>query len=210
MANLIIKPSAGGQLILKDEGDDAAITVATNGTTTLSGSANNLGTISTATTFPAGHVIETYNKQFYESIYTTSGSVIAFGSSNDLAVGTVEAGVTIVAQISGGSIRNRNSTNNSASGSVATALIGPTSDFTTYRGSGARVGGGSSVDMDIYGSAIVMGARYFASQTASVVIRGACYELGSRTQIAWESSADAPITVWAWKIMGDQGITIAT
>ena len=64
--------------------------------------------------------------------------------------------------------------------------------------------------MDIYGSAIVMGAKYFASETASVVVRGACYEYGSRAKIAWESTVDAPITVWAWKIMGDQGITVAT
>jgi len=75
MANLIIKPSASGSLILQDEGGSAAVTVATNGTTTfaesatLSGAANNLGTvtagsiaggtITSATTFPAGHVLQT-------------------------------------------------------------------------------------------------------------------------------------------------------
>ena len=210
MANLIIKPTSGGSLILQDEGGTAAHTIDASGNSTLAGNATISGNLAVSGNFPSGHVIETYNKQFVETIATTSGGVLAFSSSNDLAIGTVEAGVTIVAQISGGAIRNRDSTNNSASGSVATALIGPTSAFTTYRGSAARVGGGSTVDMDIYGSAIVMGAKYFASETASVVVRGACYEYGSRAKIAWESTVDAPITVWAWKIMGDQGITVAT
>jgi len=49
MANLIIKPSTNGQLILKDEGDSAAITVATDGNTTLAGTANNLGTVTAGT-----------------------------------------------------------------------------------------------------------------------------------------------------------------
>ena len=208
MADLVIKPTSGN-LIIKDDQDVARLTIApTSGATTLSNVT--AGTIGTGVTFPAGHLIQTYNKQFYETLLTTSGAVLAFSSSNDLAIGTVEAGVTIVAQISGGAIRNRDSNSGSGSGSVATALIGPTSAFTTYRGSGARTGGGSSEDMDIYGSAFVMGAKYFASETASVVVRGACYEYFSRAKIAWESTVDNPITVWAWKIMGDQGITIAT
>ena len=57
MANLIIKPTSGGSLILQDEGGDAALTVNTagniqaattlgvTGNTTLSGSANNIGTV---------------------------------------------------------------------------------------------------------------------------------------------------------------------
>jgi hypothetical protein len=59
MANLIIKPTSGGSLILQDEGGDAAVTVGTTGSTTLAGTANNLGTISSATTFPAGHIVKT-------------------------------------------------------------------------------------------------------------------------------------------------------
>ena len=55
MANLIIKPTSGGSLILQDEGGSAAISVAAAGTTTfaenttLSGTANNIGTVTTAT-----------------------------------------------------------------------------------------------------------------------------------------------------------------
>ena len=68
MANLIIKPAGNGSLILQDEGGDAALTVGTTGSTTLAGTANNVGTvtagsiaggsITNATTFPAGHVIQ--------------------------------------------------------------------------------------------------------------------------------------------------------
>lgn len=45
MANLIIKPTSGGSLILQDEGGDAAITVGATGNTTLAGTTNNLGTV---------------------------------------------------------------------------------------------------------------------------------------------------------------------
>jgi hypothetical protein len=45
MANLIIKPSAGGDLKLQDEGSTDAITISTTGNTTLAGTANNLGTV---------------------------------------------------------------------------------------------------------------------------------------------------------------------
>ena len=68
MANLIIKPTSGGSLILQDEGGTAAHTIDANGNTTLAGTTNNLGTvtagsiaggtITNATTFPAGHVIK--------------------------------------------------------------------------------------------------------------------------------------------------------
>ena len=67
MANLIIKPTSGGSLVLQDEGGDAALTVGTTGNTTLAGTANNIGTVTagtykstihSATTFPSGHVIK--------------------------------------------------------------------------------------------------------------------------------------------------------
>ena len=51
MANLIIKPTSGGSLILQDEGGSAAVTVGTSGATTfaesitLSGTTNNIGTV---------------------------------------------------------------------------------------------------------------------------------------------------------------------
>ena len=68
MANLIIKPTSGGSLILQDEGGTAAHTIDASGNHTLSGTTNNVGTvtagsiaggtITNATTFPAGHVIK--------------------------------------------------------------------------------------------------------------------------------------------------------
>ena len=65
MANLIIKPTSGGSLVLQDEGGDAAVTVGTTGSATFaqnatfSGTANNLGTVTAGTmgtgiTFPSG------------------------------------------------------------------------------------------------------------------------------------------------------------
>ena len=49
MANLIIKPTSGGSLVLQDEGGDAAVTVSTTGNTTLAGTTNNLGTVTAGT-----------------------------------------------------------------------------------------------------------------------------------------------------------------
>ena len=57
MANLIVKPTSGGNLILQDEGGDAALTIDTLGNSTLAGTANDLGTIADTTAFPSGHVV---------------------------------------------------------------------------------------------------------------------------------------------------------
>ena len=83
MANLILKPSTGG--VLKIQNDDgtvdalsvstggnltAAGTLAVTGATTLSGTANNIGTVTAGTfnstigssaTFPTGHVVKIYH-----------------------------------------------------------------------------------------------------------------------------------------------------
>ena len=63
MANLIIKPTSGGSLILQDEGGTAAHTIDASGNHTLSGTTNNLGTttagtLSSGVIFPAGHIIQ--------------------------------------------------------------------------------------------------------------------------------------------------------
>ena len=82
MANLIIKSSADNLVI---QGSDAspAITVGATGTTTfaenmtLSGTANNLGTITSATKFPRGHVINyagVRDETISSSLGTTSTS----------------------------------------------------------------------------------------------------------------------------------------
>ena len=49
MANLIIKPTSGGSLILQDEGGTAAHTIDASGNHTLSGTTNNLGTVTAGT-----------------------------------------------------------------------------------------------------------------------------------------------------------------
>ena len=84
MANLIIKPTSGGSLILQDEGGDTALTVGTTGSTTLAGTANNLGTvtagtISTGATIATGvhgkYVLEEQTGYVYEAqtVTTTTG-----------------------------------------------------------------------------------------------------------------------------------------
>tara|TARA_R100000808_G_C2133615_1_gene142307 strand:+ start:330 stop:986 length:657 start_codon:yes stop_codon:yes gene_type:complete len=94
MADFIIKPASGDTLKLQDEGGDDAITISTTGNTTLAGTANNLGTvtagsiaggsITSATTFPAGHVIQTTYNTFNSSLSATT-------TSNDL-VRVVDSG----------------------------------------------------------------------------------------------------------------------
>ena len=89
MANLIIKPTSGGSLILQDEGGSAALTVATAGTTTfaesvtLSGTTNNLGTVTAGTitggtleNAPAGLT----TKAFGFSAYLSTGAALTNGT----------------------------------------------------------------------------------------------------------------------------------
>ena len=97
MANLIIKPTSGGSLILQDEGGTAAHTIDASGNHTLSGSTNNLGTVtagtlSSAITFPAGHIIKgdvLYSNQDLTSIYTSSTSFTNTGIGGSIT--TVKA-----------------------------------------------------------------------------------------------------------------------
>jgi len=83
MANLIIKPTSGGSLILQDEGGTAAHTIDASGNHTLSGTTNNLGTatagtLSSGVTFPAGHVLQVVYKEL------TYGGDESAGTSNQL------------------------------------------------------------------------------------------------------------------------------
>lgn len=84
MANLIIKPTSGGSLILQDEGGTAAHTIDASGNTTLAGTANNLGTISSAT-FPNGHVVQTvetvYNGGNSSTHASETAAIVVNGSS---------------------------------------------------------------------------------------------------------------------------------
>ena len=169
---------------------------------TLSGDTATLS--GTGVTFPAGHIIATYTKSFGESISTTSTNHQDFSSSNDLSIGTVEAGVTIWAQITGGAMFTRHS-NKPNTGTVCRCKIGPTSDFSEYRGGHGDTGGGSTQDMDLMAPGHVIGARYFSSETASVVVRGGYH---AHDQYAgWLHHAQGKIIVTAFKIMGDVSLT---
>ncbi len=66
MANLIIKPTSGGSLILQDEGGDAALTVGTTGVSTIANASITTGTIAAAVTFPTGSVVKT-SSVFYDN-----------------------------------------------------------------------------------------------------------------------------------------------
>ena len=164
-------------------------------------------------TFPTGHIINSHSKQFAEIILSTSGTVQYFHSDNDCIIGTVEAGVTVIALISGGSMNARE--NGTNSGTIGLVKIGPTSDFVTYLGGGGDSGGGSGADMDMYFAPFVMGARYFSSQTDSVVVRGGCRGHAATDGVTglrfrWKGYVWNPITTYAFQMMGDHKITVAT
>ena len=72
MANLIIKPTSGGSLVLQDEGGDAALTVGTTGNVSLAGTVT-AGTIENA---PAGVT----TKVFGFSAYLSTGKTINNGT----------------------------------------------------------------------------------------------------------------------------------
>ena len=93
MANLIIKPTSGGSLILQDEGGTAAHTIDANGNHTLSGTTNNIGTVTSGTynatigntaVMPAGSIIRVSDQ--------TTGTTTTSGASQNSWADTVVAG----------------------------------------------------------------------------------------------------------------------
>ena len=69
MANLIIKPASNGSLILQDEGGTAAHTIDASGNHTLSGTTNNIGTVTAGTieNAPAGVTTKVFGFSAYLS-----------------------------------------------------------------------------------------------------------------------------------------------
>ena len=59
MANLIIKPTSGGSLVLQDEGGTAAHTIDASGNSTLAGNATVSGNLAVSGRMPAGTMIKT-------------------------------------------------------------------------------------------------------------------------------------------------------
>jgi hypothetical protein len=112
MANLIIKPTSGGSLILQDEGGTAANTIDASGNTqlagtlgvtgnaTMSGTANNLGTVTAgnisnnAIVYPTGHT-RFLAKSPMNNV--ASGAVSAMTVAN-VSTGTFTAGSRILLQ----------------------------------------------------------------------------------------------------------------
>ncbi len=126
MANLILKPSTGGVLKIQNQDGTvdalsvstagnltAAGTLAVTGNTTLSGTANNLGTvtagsiaggsITSATTFPAGHVLQMKVRNLPASGGSISQSTSSFVgvSQTDITISRT-SGTQLLCTLSGG------------------------------------------------------------------------------------------------------------
>ena len=84
MANLIVKPTSGGSLILQDEGGDAALTVGATGVSTI------VNANITAGTFPNGHIIQVVQGVKYNKSTTNSTSPV----NSDLTVTITPAHTT--------------------------------------------------------------------------------------------------------------------
>jgi len=83
MANLIIKPTSGGSLILQDEGGTAAHTIDASGNHTLSGTTNNLGTVTGGIIDNAPAGVTT--KCFGFSAYLSSGMTLNNGTWTEVS-----------------------------------------------------------------------------------------------------------------------------
>ena len=89
MANLVIKPASGSgnKIVFQNQaGLVDAITIEDSGNTTLAGTANNIGTVTGGTykgtvhsdaTFPAGHVLNTFEHVAANVSSTTDGEYVA-------------------------------------------------------------------------------------------------------------------------------------
>lgn len=109
MANLVIKPASGStnKLVLQNQaGTVDAITVEDSGSTTLAGTANALGTVTSGTlgsavSFPAGHIVgyaivtETYSAG-------TAGGTFASGGWRPRAINTIREDADFLTGVSGG------------------------------------------------------------------------------------------------------------
>ena len=123
MANLIIKPSAGGDLVIKGSDASPAITVGTTGTTTfaenttLSGSANDLGTVTAGTigdevNFPNKHVLQfilARNTTAGETPLTTTNTPLNIFSGTP-SITPYKTGSRIIAMVTVPGITSLNST----------------------------------------------------------------------------------------------------
>ena len=110
MANLIIKPTSGGSLILQDEGGTAANTIDASGNTQLAGTlgvtgastltgnvamagtANTLGTVTTgnisntAIVYPTGHIIRSFYDQSDAALETFANNTVTEWAEMELTI----------------------------------------------------------------------------------------------------------------------------
>jgi len=96
MADRVIKPDSGNQLVLQDEGGSAALTIDTSGNITLAGTANVLGGISG----PAGMIINVQHSSNSSETNTNSTSFTATGLTDSITT-TGSNKVIIIANVAG-------------------------------------------------------------------------------------------------------------
>ena len=99
MANLIIKPTSGGSLVLQDEGGDAALTVGTTGVSTIANASITTGTIAAGTiaagvTFPTGHVVKVSHTHYPGAQVTLSSNAAWQEISSNLRLAHQAASAT--------------------------------------------------------------------------------------------------------------------
>ena len=143
MANLIIKSSADN-LVLQGSDASPAITVGATGTTTfaenatLSGTANNLGTvtagsiaggsITSATTFPAGHVLQILSTMGGQTDLTTTNTSVSASTAAVLSRSVTTKRINSVFLVAGTmfSHMNPNSDNKGCNGELWRIISGGT------------------------------------------------------------------------------------
>ena len=106
MGNLTIKPNTGGLLKLQDEGGTDAISISTTGNTTLAGTANALGTVTSGTLGSAVNLNHDAKKNSWHifrngSVNYTSSSVIDFANNVFIGSNVTEAGGRITVTTAG-------------------------------------------------------------------------------------------------------------
>ena len=84
MGDLIIKPASSGNLKIQDQGGTERISLNTSGLTTFAANVAlsdtmTGGTLASAVTFPAGHVLQVVSNSSSSNITTTSTSYVASG-----------------------------------------------------------------------------------------------------------------------------------
>ena len=204
MANMIIRPATrtGNKVIVQDQAGAAVLTTADSGAAIESNVTNNAGvatgTIASAVTFPAGHVLE------QKMVSITSGTEQSSGFSNlqlgsTITFSSVGAGETIVTWAFGGSFSCKHS-NRATMSSQASIGIGASGDeVITYGGGGSTGGGGASADIDVRAPGSTAAVREYSSAASNVLIK---LYIKATTSGGWNAGSSQRIYLFAQRVKG--------